>query len=139
MYCITVWGNTYKKYLNKLQLVQKKIIRIITYSEFSAHTAPLLDKLNILNIYQLIEYFVGIFVYKSLHRTLSNSLCNLFIRNFNTRNSDNLRSTYHKKIISQQSIRIAGPRIWNNLSIICKKSLSLNSFKKTLNKYIRSK
>ena len=139
MYCITVWGNTYKKYLNKLQLVQKKIIRIITYSEFSAHTAPLLDKLNILNIHQLIEYFVGIFIYKSLHHDLSNSLCDLFIRNFNARNSDNLRSTYHKKKISQQSIRIAGPRIWNNLSNICKKSLSLNSFKKTLNKCIRSK
>ena len=44
IYCITIWGNTFKKYLNKVHLVQKKVIRIIAFSEFSAHTAPLLEK-----------------------------------------------------------------------------------------------
>ena len=42
IYCITIWRNTFKKYLNKVHLIQKKVIRIITFSEFSAHTAPLL-------------------------------------------------------------------------------------------------
>ena len=50
IYCITIWGNTLKKYLNKVHLIQKKVIRIITFSEFSEHTAPLLEKLGILNI-----------------------------------------------------------------------------------------
>jgi hypothetical protein len=59
----------------------------------------------------------------------------IFQRNFNTWNTVNLRSTYHKKI-SQQSIRIAGPRIWNNFPILCKSSTSLHSFKKLLKKYL---
>ena len=41
IYCVTIWGNTYNKYLHKIHLVQKKIIRIITRSEFYAHTSPL--------------------------------------------------------------------------------------------------
>ena len=55
IYCITIWGNTFKKYLNKVHLIQKKVIRIITLSEFSAHTAPLLEKHGILNIYKLLN------------------------------------------------------------------------------------
>ena len=136
MYCITIWGNTFKKYLNKVHLMQKKVIRIITFSEFHAPTALLLDKLDILNIYQIVEYFVGVFVYKSLHGMMAGSL-SFFQRNFNTRNSVNLRSTYHKKKISQQSIRIAGPRIWNNFPILCKSSTSLHSFKNQLKKIFK--
>ena len=60
-----------------------------------------------------------------------------FQRYFNTRNSVNLvlRSTYnHKKKISQQSIRIAGPRTCNNFPVLCKSSISLHSLKKTTEK-----
>ena len=96
---------------------------------------------NILNIYQIVEYFVGIFVFKSLHEMMAGALSGFFQRNFNTRNSfmvNLVRSTYHKKKISQQSIRIAGPRIWNNLPILCKSSISLHSFKKLLKKYLQN-
>jgi hypothetical protein len=83
MYCITILGNTFKKYLNKVHLIQKKVIRIITFSEFNAPTAPLLDKLDILNIYQIVDYFVGLFVYKSLQEMMAGYL-SIFQRNFNT-------------------------------------------------------
>ena len=136
MYCITVWGNTCKTYLHKLHLMQKKIIRIISYSQFHAHTAPLLQKFDILNIYQLNQYFVGIFIYRSLHHELAKSLCNMFVRNVNARNSFNLRSKYYKKKISQQSIKIAGPKIWNNFPKECKISNSINSFKSSLKRFL---
>jgi hypothetical protein len=136
MYCITVWGNTCKTYLHKLHLMQKKIIRIISYSQFHVHTAPLLQKFDILNIYQLNQYFVGLFIYRSLHHELATSLCNMFVRNVNARNSFNLRSKYYKKKISQQSIKIAGPKIWNNFPKECKISNSINSFKSVLKRFL---
>ena len=34
IYCVTIWGNTHNQYLHKIHLVQKKVIRIITRSEF---------------------------------------------------------------------------------------------------------
>ena len=46
MYCITAWGNTYKTNLTRLQLtclMQKKIICVLTRSEFYAHTESLVQ------------------------------------------------------------------------------------------------
>ena len=130
IYCVTIWGNTYNRYLHKIHIVQKKIIRIITRSEVYAHTAPLLRAKNIMTIYSLHNYFTGIFVYKSLNNDLPLSLCNLIFRNTSERSSHNLRSVYHRKKSTQFSIKIVGPKIWNNLSRECKQCVALKSFKK---------
>ncbi len=114
-YCIIIWGNTYKTYINKLFILQKKVVRIITNSEFSAHSAPLFRKRNIMNVKELYQYFVGLFVYKSIHNELPASCCKLFHRNMNM--SANLRSVYRKKKICQLSSEIAGPKIWNKFPI----------------------
>ena len=42
IYCNHVWGNTFKTSLEKMVLVQKKLIRILTCSPYRAHTGPLL-------------------------------------------------------------------------------------------------
>ena len=115
----------------------RRVIKIITFSEFIAHTAPLLEKLGILNIYQIVEYFVGIFVFISLHEIMAGSLSLGFCNEISIPET-HLRSTCHKKKISQQSIRIAGHRMWNNFPILCKSSISLHSFKTLLNKYLQN-
>ena len=40
-YCNVIWGDTHDIHLNKLLLLQKKAVRIITNSEFLASTTPL--------------------------------------------------------------------------------------------------
>ena len=40
-YCIIVWGSTYPTNLNRLILLQKRIIRIVNKKPFDAHTDPL--------------------------------------------------------------------------------------------------
>ncbi len=136
VYCITVWGNSYKKYLSKIQLVQKRAIRVITFSEFLAHTTPLFIDRDIMPVYQLHAYFTGIMIFQSLHNELPNYLCNLFCRNFNERNSTNLRSIYMSKKFTQFSIRSVGPRIWNSFTLKCKQATSLYSFKKLLRSHL---
>ena len=135
-YCITIWGNTYAKYLNKLHLVQKRVIRIITRSEFCAHTAPLFKNNKTMTIYQLYDYFTNMLIYKALHCQLPLSICNLFTRNTNIRLSSNLRSVYWKKKICQFSITYNGPQLWNKLPISCKLACSLNIFKKLLRTHL---
>ena len=66
-YCISCWGNTSKTNLNKLYILQKKISRILTKSDYLAHSQPLFEKIGMMTIYELLNYFVGIFVYKSIH------------------------------------------------------------------------
>ncbi len=70
VYCITIWGNTYAKYLHKLELTQKRVIRIITFSEFCAHTAPLLAQNKIMMVDELHEYCMGILIYEALNHEL---------------------------------------------------------------------
>ena len=57
---------------------------------------------------------------------------NLFQRNITKRIDYNLRSVFCKKYIAQFSMKSSGPRLWNNLPLLCKKATSLYIFKKCL-------
>ena len=133
-YCIIIWGNSYKTYLQKIFLLQKRAIRIITNSEFHAHTAPLFEKRNIMTIFELYKYFVGLFIFKSLNNHIP--LCTIFYRNINARNSDNLRSVFRKLKICQFSILCSGPKTWNQFPTNVKLANSLYTFKKRLKKFL---
>jgi hypothetical protein len=54
-YCSSIYSCTSKSNIHKLLLLQKKIIRIITNSSYSAHTEPLFQKLNILPLEKVIN------------------------------------------------------------------------------------
>ena len=47
-YCIIVWGSTYPTNLNRLILLQKRIVRIVNKKPFDAHTDPLFKDLKFL-------------------------------------------------------------------------------------------
>ena len=53
-YGLPVWGNAHCKYLEKISKLQKKAIRARTFSNYPAHTKPLLKELNILNVKDLL-------------------------------------------------------------------------------------
>jgi hypothetical protein len=50
-YCNIVWSSTYVTNLQRILILQKRIVRLLTNSGFSAHTAPLFNKLNLLDIF----------------------------------------------------------------------------------------
>ena len=58
IYCIEIWGISPQTHLNPLLLMQKKIIRIMTFTSYHAHTAPIFRDLEILTIDKLIVHFV---------------------------------------------------------------------------------
>ena len=49
-YCIEVWGCASQTQLNCLFLLQKKIIRIMNFSHYLAHTNPLFLSMEVLQI-----------------------------------------------------------------------------------------
>ena len=71
-YCCITWGFTYQTYINKILIIQKKAMRIITHSPFQCHLSPLFKKTNNLNIFQIIEYYASIFMYQELNSTVPN-------------------------------------------------------------------
>ena len=70
MYCNHVWGNNYPTNLEKLVLVQKKLVRIITNSPFRAHSEPLLYANKMLTVTDVNEYVVGMFMNQWVNGTL---------------------------------------------------------------------
>jgi len=133
-YCIILWGCCNNYLLDRLYKLQKRAVRIITNSFYLSHSKPLFIKLNILPIYQLYEYNLGIFMYSFHKQLLPKLFDSLFIQNsdvhnYDTRSKSHLRVTYGRTHFSHTIITYKGPILWNNLPEELKDSVSLNSFK----------
>ena len=73
IYCNLVWGNTYSTNLEKINRLQKKLVRIITNSPYRAHTAPLQLANRLLSVSEINSYIVGMFMYNSINGILSST------------------------------------------------------------------
>ena len=58
-----MWGSTYESNLNRIIVLQKKIIRIISKVSFEAHTGVLFKKQEILKFSDIYLYQIGKFMY----------------------------------------------------------------------------
>ena len=96
IYCIEVWGCAAKTHLHPLFLTQKKIVRLITFSSYLAHTQPIFIDLLILPLDKLIFHRIGIMMFKYSKGVLPGVMDNLYLKNnevhsYYTRSSDLLR------------------------------------------------
>ena len=62
-YCVSVWGSTYQSNLNRIIILQKKIIRIISKVSFDSHTGVLFREQEILKFSDIYLYQMGKFMY----------------------------------------------------------------------------
>ena len=93
IYCIEVWGISPHTHLKPLLLLQKKIVKIMTFSSYYAHTAPIFKDLKILTIDKLIVHRIGITMYKYSNGLLPDVFNTLYIKNseihtYSTRSKD---------------------------------------------------
>ena len=63
-YCAIAWGNAYQSTLQPLSNLQKKAIRIITFTSFTEHSSPLFKDLNIVKLSDIITLQLAVFMYK---------------------------------------------------------------------------
>ena len=78
-YCLITWGNTYHCTLNPLFIFHKKIVRLITFSDYHDHTNPLFIKLKIIKLYDLVHIFTAVFMYDYRYGILPKSFDTLFL------------------------------------------------------------
>ena len=69
-YCLLLWGSVVKEN-HSLHLLQKKALRIITNSDYLAHTEPICKKLRILKISDMFSVALWKFYYKLMNNKLS--------------------------------------------------------------------
>ena len=85
IYGIVIWGNTYPSTHQPLIILQKKATRIMTFSQFDAHSSPLFKSLHILKFPDLVTLHTAVF----MHKFNDNMLPSVFANFFTSVNNDN--------------------------------------------------
>ena len=119
-YGCTLWGNTLKKYLNKIKVNQKKAIRIVCHRKYNAHTQPLFDEKNIPAFEILYKLQTCQLMFKLYTQMLPLPLLDILYRNcdfhgYSTRHSNDFKIQKHKSNTVAQSFLSTGPKLWHGL------------------------
>ena len=120
--------------LDKLFKLQKRALRICTHSHYLSHSKYIFHKLNTLNIFDINKLQIALFMYRFTNDNLPNSFKGFFtknkdLHNYNTRNADKyITSNYNLNSI-RNSIKYAGPILWNSLQNSLVNYKTINIFK----------
>ena len=117
-YCLSSWGSASPTALNPLIKLQKKVIRIMTHSEFNASTTPLFQQLKILKLSDMHKLEVSKFMYKIVNNLSPIDSSHLVplsqVHNYNTRHSTNGYYFIPRTATSlgKKSLKVLGPAVW---------------------------
>ena len=141
-YCIHVWGAASAIHLEKIHLLQKKIVRIICGVAPRTHSLPLFDRLGVMTIDQIYNYFIAVFMYKLNHELLP-SLFDMFeltsnIHSYETRQSNSYYIHFVPTLRSQHTVKIVGPKIWNRVKKEINSGCKISTYKNLLKKFLLS-
>lgn len=70
-YCLLVWGSTTKTNIDRLFVLQKRAVRCIENLQRTDHTAPFFLKHSFLNISQLFQLKLSIYIFNEFNRDQS--------------------------------------------------------------------
>ena len=138
MYCNVVWGSCCQSYLNNLNTIQKKIIRIMSFKGKFEHTAPLFIDFNVLTMGNINKYMCLLYVHRCLHEEGNDVFSPYEVINYLTRlaNSNSLTIPDVRSTHSRQSVRWLGSRLWNTLPSHVKEIISYETFKFNVKKLL---
>ena len=135
-YCIEVWGCAAKSHLQALFILQKKIVRIMTFAPYLKHSALIFSSLELLPIEKVFINRVAIVMYKISCDMFPETMAKLFSKNkdhhtHDTRGKNLLRIPAGTNIFTYNSARI-----WNAISSQININVNLRKFKVNLKKYL---
>ena len=140
-YGITVWGNAFSTYLDRIIKLQKRVVRIIMSCSYTSHTTPLFFSLKYLKFSDLYLYEVCIFMYLCMNNLIPISLSELFclnssIHSYPTRNASSFHLPLIRTQLFQRTIFYKGPVLWNSMPSEIKSAPTFNSFKSRLRRFL---
>ena len=140
-YCSSVWGSCSKSLSQKLQKLQNRAARVITFSNYGRNTDELLRTINWVKLDRQRLVNKSIMMYKIVNNMVPEYLSSHFVLRsdtltYNLRDSDGTlaipqpRTNYCKR-----SLSYSGVVLWNSLPLNTRQSLNLNEFKSKLKNY----
>ena len=136
-YCATVWFQTSKCNLDKLQVLQNRALRFILNCSFDTHVVTMFKKLKLLNVRQLCIYNLVILMFKIENNIVPNYLT---MPETKYRSRYNLRSYAHNNLYHTnkhvKSLYVTGRSYWNRLPVYIKTCNNITVFKRCVKKFI---
>ena len=136
-YGVSTWGLTYPSLLEPIAILQKKIMRSITFNENTAPSTPIFDTMQILKFNDVILLQITSFVYECVNnlapvyfRDFFRSIHN--VHNIGTRQSktgDLFALRCNTTQYGLRSVHYSGVRLWNSPPQEIRSSNSLSNFK----------
>ena len=134
-YCSVVWDNCSKTLADKLQKLQNRAARVLTFSNYDTSADPLIQKLGWKKLEIQRKIQKAVMVYKSLHGLAPGYLNSIFtdrssIINYTLRDTENKlaipkpRTNYLKN-----SFSYSGAVLWNSLPVGLRRSNTLSKFR----------
>ena len=145
LYSITIWGNTYEKYLKRLRTLQNKAV-VLGGCRWQDHASAYYSQLNILKLEDLYPHEVAKLMHKYSQNKLPKKLSSFFtsvnaIHSRTTRLASsglNLSLPFYRTEKLQRSYKFQGVIIRNSVPQEMK-ILSYNQFKIRFKKHLISK
>ena len=133
LYCNIIWGGAADTHLNKIFLLQKKVIRLICSEPYLSHTNNLFFKSKILKVHDVYKFMLCLYFHQN--RTSFHS----FSHSHFTRNRNQIVPEFERLTLSQRSVYYACPIAWNDLPEYLKNIRSYSNFKFNLKNFLVSK
>ena len=121
-YGILIWGNTYETTLKPIFILQKKAVRIITFSNIDSCSSPLFKSLELIKLLDIALFQIAIFMYKFHNNVLPAAFHSFFtkvtsVHNYNTRFAakNSYYLPYARTNYGKFNIRFQGPSVWNTI------------------------
>ena len=138
-YCITNWcfGNESK--VQELQRICNKFIRLVFNLKRHDSVKMIMKQNGLLNIKQIYQVELAIFMYKTVKKSHPIALQNLFQSKpsrISTRSNSLYISPAYRLTVCQQSIKFSGPKIWSNLPSAIKNCKNLKSFSNKVKEHV---
>ena len=140
-YCSTVWSNTTKENIKKLQLIQNFACRIFLGLKKYDHITEGLKSLNWLNVNDRLLVNDLLMVHKCIHDLIPSCLTGNFIQRSkihgrNTRGSGELDLPICRLKTGQRSFAFRGAKLYNNLPNEIKQTFDVKNFKAKVCNYL---
>ena len=138
-YCSSVWSNTAKKNVDKLQLVQNFAARIVANKRKYEHVTPILRSLNWLPVRDQLYFRDAVLAFKCMSGLAPVYLSDKLItrstvskRELDTRNSQMLNIPLFRTATGQKTFYYWTVNIWINSNDDIKLCIDVNSFRNKL-------
>ena len=121
-YGILVWGLTHETHINPVILLQKRVIRAISFEHFTSSSTPIFFNLKILKLIRSIQ--CADFVLKCLNGTAPEVFYNYFMKlehgKATRRNGTDLRMPKVRTESGKRGVYYSGTKIFNDLPLYLK-------------------